>query len=114
MNLTKLVGKYTRFLEEFKAEQALDSSPLVTQCATDVMKVKKRITDLLARLDSNMNRYQELCVDIFSTGEEADLNKKMDENSEQYEKYATLVENIQAKNMDIFRDIHVILHSPPQ
>ena len=84
-------------MDKFKTEQARDSSPLVTQCATDVMKFPERITDLLARLDSNMNRYQELCVKIFSTGEEADLNKKMDENSEQYEKYATLVENIQAK-----------------
>ena len=78
------------------------------------MEFYERLTDPLAMLDSNMNRYQELCVNIFSMGEEADLNKKMDENSEQYEKYATLVENIQAKNMDIFRDIHVILHPPPQ
>ena len=85
----------------FKREQARDSSPLVTQCATDVMKFHERITDLLARLDSNMNMYQDLCLNTFSTGEEADLNKKMDENSEQFKKYATLVENIQTKNMDI-------------
>ena len=62
----------------------------------------------------NMNRYQELCVNTVSAGDEADPNKKMDKNSEQFEKYATLVENIQTKNMDIFRDIHLTLHPPTQ
>ena len=35
-------------MDTFKREQAQDSSPLVTQCATDVMKFHKRTTDLLA------------------------------------------------------------------
>ena len=81
-------------MDTFKREQGRESSPLLSQCATDVMKFHERTTDLLARLDSNMNRYKELCVNTFSAGDEKDLNKKMYENSAQFEKYATLVDDI--------------------
>ena len=61
-----------------------------------------------------MNKYLELCVNTFTGGEEADLDKKMEENSAQLEKYTKLVDDIQTKHMDIFREIHLVLHPPPQ
>ena len=76
ISLTKLVNKSLQLMETFKREQVQDSSPLVTQCATDVMKFHERTTDLLTRRDSNMNRYQELCVNTFTAGYEADINNK--------------------------------------
>ena len=57
MNLTKLVNKCLQLLDTFKREQARESSPLVSQCASEVMNFHERTTDLLARLETNMNKY---------------------------------------------------------
>ena len=68
MSLTKLVNKCLQLLDTFKKEQARESSPLVFQCASEVMTYHGRITDLLAGLEGNMTKYLELNVQTFTGG----------------------------------------------
>ena len=47
MSLTKLVNKCLQLMDTFKKEKGRESSPLVSQCASEVMKFHERTTDLM-------------------------------------------------------------------
>ena len=71
-----------------------------------------RTIDHLGRLESSMQRYLDLSVQTFTGGEEGDLDRKIEQNSAQMDKYPQAVEDIKINNIDTFRQIHLILHLP--
>ena len=113
MTVTKNVTKWLLLLDHFKREQNNCNSPLLLQSTTEVHSFYKRTTDHLSRLDSSMQRYLDLSVQTFTGGEEGDLDRKIEQNSAQMDKYTKAVEDIKINNIETFRQIHLILH-PPQ
>ena len=68
ISVTKNVTKCLQLVDIFKKEQDRDSSPLLVQCASEVLTFHGRITDLLGRLKSNMQKYLDISVQTFTGG----------------------------------------------
>ena len=87
MTVTKNVTKCLLLLDQFKKEQNNGNSPLLLQSATEVNTFYKRTTDHLGRLESSMQRYLDLSVQTFTGREEGDLDRKIEQNSAQLDRY---------------------------
>ena len=74
INITRNVDKCLTLLDCFKQEQNSDNFPLVTQAAREVETFYR---DQLDGLDTNMQRYIDLCVQTVTEINEGDLNKKI-------------------------------------
>ena len=62
MTITKNVTKCLKLLDQFKFEQKHVNSPLIKQAASEFETVYKKLTEQLAGLDQNMQRYMILSV----------------------------------------------------
>ena len=60
-----------------------------------------------------MQKYLDLSVQTFTGGEEADLDRKIEENTAQLDKYIKAVDDIKINNIETFRQIQLVLHPPP-
>ena len=60
-----------------------------------------------------MQRYLDLSVQTFTWGEEGDLDRMIEQNLAQLDRYTKAVEDIKINNIETFRQIQLILH-PPQ
>ena len=87
MTITKNVNKCLTLLDQFKQEQNYGNSPLVEQAAREVETLYRKLKAQLERLDTNLQRYINLCVQTTETSEGV-LEQKILEQSAQMDKYS--------------------------
>ena len=108
--LTKYVNKCLILVEQFKQEQNSTSSPLLVQAASEVITFHERTTDQLGRLEGKMHKFLDLTMQTFEGDDESELDKKIDENSTQMDKYSKAVDDIKTNNIETLRQIQHNLH----
>ena len=78
--------KCLTLLDRFKLEQNYGNSPLVNQAASEVETSYRKLTDQLEGLDTNMQRYINLCVQTVTEVLEGDLDRQILEQTVQMDK----------------------------
>ena len=97
--LTKYVNKCLILVEKFKQEQSMASSRLLVQAASEVITFHERTTDHLGRLEGNIHKFLDLTMQTFEGDDESELDKKIDDNSTQMDKYSKAVDDIKTKKI---------------
>ena len=98
-------------IDQFKSEQKYVNSPLIKQAASKFETAYKKLTEQLAGLDQNMQRYMILSVQAVTELGEGVLEHKILEQSAQMERYSHMVESIKGNNEEVFREIYSVLNS---
>ena len=92
-------------LDRFKLEQNYGNSPLVKQAASEIKISHKKLTEQLAGLDQNMQRYINLSVQAVTETGEGVLEQKILEQTAQMDKYSQAVESIKINNIETFSNL---------
>ena len=90
VTIKKNVNKCLTLFDRFKQEQNYGNSPLVNQAAREVETSDRKLNDQLERLDTNMQRYINLCVQTVTEIREGDLEQKILEQTAQMDKYTKI------------------------
>ena len=111
MTITKNVTKCLKLLDQFKFEQKHVNSPLIKQVASKFETAYKKLTEQLAGLDQNIERYMILSVQAVSELGEGVLEHKILEQSAQMERHSHMVESIKGNNAEVFREVYFVFNS---